>query len=59
MKRFSATIADFLSPYDKYLDSAIAPKNGNLYDSLMSKIYASPDAFSRYSGWKEIVHPKL
>lgn len=36
------------------MDSMIAPGNGDLYGSIINKIYGAPKAFDRIKNWKEI-----
>jgi len=57
MKRFAATIADSLPPKDEYLDSMIAPADGDMYGSIVNRLYNLPGTFSRYKNWKELVTP--
>lgn len=61
MKRYTAVIADTLQPDDGLCDVMIAPKDGNLYGSIVKQLYSSPGVFERAPFWKDIVKnaPKL
>lgn len=43
-----------LPPIEEMFDSMIAPQDGNLYKSVVSRIYSAPHAFSRISNWKDL-----
>jgi len=51
LKRFAARITDLLPPKDVFLDSMIAPEDGDLYGSIVNRLYHVPDTFTRYSNW--------
>ena len=55
LRRFTAVLADSLCVEDKLLDSMIAPRNGDLYNSIQNKIFSQPGVFERTKNWKEIV----
>ena len=39
---------------EEIVDSMIAPQDGKLYDSIVSKVYSAPGAFDRIRNWKEL-----
>lgn len=51
-KRHAVAITYCLPPYDTHFDSMIAPEDGELYKSIVSRIYNAPDAFGRIPNWK-------
>jgi hypothetical protein len=43
-----------LFPTEEMMDSMIAPKDGDLYKSVVSRMYAVPKVFERIDNWKEL-----
>jgi hypothetical protein len=41
-------------PIEELFDSMIAPADGNLYGSVVKRVYNAPNAFSRISNYKDI-----
>jgi len=41
-------------PPEIIFDSMIAPADGDLYKSVVNRIYTAPKAFDRIENWKEI-----
>ncbi len=57
MKRFAGAVADVLPPKDEYLDSMIAPADGDMYGSIVNRHYNLPGTLSRQQNWTELVPP--
>jgi len=38
-------------PSDDLMDSMIAPNDGNLYESIVSRVFTAPKAFERTKFW--------
>ena len=51
LKPFSAVVADTLQPHDRYIEVMIAPKDGDLYGSIVKQLYSAPGVFDRASFW--------
>lgn len=43
----------FLPSEDMY-DSMIAPRDGDLYNSVVNRVYSAPKAFDRIDSWREL-----
>jgi hypothetical protein len=43
-----------LAPPEDLFDSMLAPSDGNLYKSIVNRIYNAPNAFDRIKNWKEL-----
>jgi hypothetical protein len=43
-----------MPPFEDLFDSMLAPNDGNLYKSVVNRIYNAPNAFSRIANWKEL-----
>jgi hypothetical protein len=41
-------------PSEELFDSMLAPEDGNLYGSVVKRIYSAPNAFTRIGNYKEI-----
>jgi hypothetical protein len=54
LKKHIIPIVETFYPGDEMMDSMIAPGNGDLYGSIVNKIYGAPKAFDRIKNWKEI-----
>ena len=39
---------------EEMTDSMLAPQDGDLYGSIIRRIYSGPKAFERISNWKEL-----
>jgi hypothetical protein len=55
LKRHVISLTDLFYPYDDMMDSMIAPGDGDLYGSIVNRIYHSGDAFERASNWKDCI----
>jgi len=53
-KRHVIRLTYAMLPYEGLIESMIAPEDGRLYESVINRVYTSPDAFGRISNWKEI-----
>jgi hypothetical protein len=51
VKRHAISLVDTFYPPEDLFDSMIAPGNGNLYESILNRIYYSGNAFSRSNQW--------
>lgn len=47
-----------MMPSEELFDSMIAPLDGQLYKSVVNRIYNAPEAFSRIPTWKELYQNK-
>ena len=54
LKRHVIAIADTLPPSEELVDSFLAPKNGDLYGSIINKVFTAPKAFERYPQWRTL-----
>ena len=41
-------------PFEDLMDNMLAPENGELYKSIMNKIYTAPRVFERIGKWKDL-----
>ena len=57
LKRHIVPIVETFYPGDEMMDSMIAPSNGDLYGSIVNKIYGAPKAFERIGNW-HLFHQK-
>ena len=55
VKRFAIPLVDSFYPGDEVFDSMIAPGNGDLYGSILNRIYYSGDAFGKIKNWEECI----
>ena len=53
VKRHAIPLVESFYPGEELFDSMIAPANGDLYGSILNRIYYSGDAFGRVSNWKD------
>lgn len=53
VKRHAISLVDTFYPDDELFDSMIAPANGDLYGSIINRIFYSGNAFERVKNWKE------
>lgn len=54
LKRHMISLVDTFYPGDEMLDSFLAPSDGDLYGSIINKIYTAPKAFERISNWRSL-----
>ena len=47
-------LTDSFYPPEEYLDSMIAPLDGDLYKSVVNSVYTSPKAFERMESWRSL-----
>ena len=52
MKKHVIPIIETFVPSDDMMDSFIAPADGDLYGSIINKVYTSPKAFERTKIWR-------
>ena len=55
VKRFAIPLVDSFYPGDEVFDSMIAPGDGDLYSSIINRIYHSGDAFGKIKNWEECI----
>jgi hypothetical protein len=53
-KRHAVAFTYALMPVEDQLDSMLAPQDGELYKSIVSRMYNAPRAFERIENWKEL-----
>jgi Acyl-CoA oxidase len=51
VKRHAIPLVETFYPGDEVFDSMIAPGNGDLYGSILNRIYYSGDAFGKIKNW--------
>jgi hypothetical protein len=54
LKKHAVRLTYCLLPPESMTESMIAPADGNLYKSVVNRIYSSPNAFERIGNWKEL-----
>lgn len=42
------------SPSEDMMDSMIAPLDGDLFNSVVNRIYSAPKTFERSENWREL-----
>jgi len=52
LKKYAVPLVDAFYPLEDLMDSMIAPNDGNLYASIINRVYTSPKAFERTKEWK-------
>ena len=53
LKRHAISLVDAFYPCDGMMDSMIAPGDGDLYGSILNRLYYTKDAFGKVKNWKE------
>ena len=53
-KKYAIPFIESASPFEEVVDSMIAPQDGRLYDSIVSKVFSAPGAFERIRNWKDL-----
>jgi hypothetical protein len=51
LKRHIIPLVETFYPIDELMDSMIAPGNGDLYGSIVNKIYGAPKVFHKTPNW--------
>ncbi len=54
LKRHIIPLVETFYPGDDMMDSFLAPSNGDLYGSIVNKVYSAPNAFSKIKNWQVI-----
>lgn len=54
MKRHMVALTYMFKPDEELFDSMLAPKDGDLYNSVVNRIYTAPKAFERIENWKDL-----
>ena len=47
-------ITDAFYPPEEFFDSMIAPVDGDLYKSVINRVYTSPKSFERMDSWRSL-----
>ena len=58
LKKHIVKITETFPPSEEMTDSFIAPQNGDLYGSIINKVYTAPKAFERYEQWRSLYNQK-
>ena len=56
VKRHVVAITYGYNVSEEQTDSMLAPQDGDLYGSIVRRIYSAPKAFERISNWRELYH---
>ena len=59
VKRHVVRLTYCMLPPEHVLESMIAPENGKLYESIINRVFTSPDAFGRIGNWQELYQHSL
>ncbi len=54
LKRHIIALTYATSLAEDLTDSMLAPKDGNLYGSILQRIYSAPKAFERIENWTDL-----
>ena len=54
LKKHMISLVENFYPGNEMFDSFIAPADGDLYGSIINKVYTAPKAFERISNWKNL-----
>lgn len=54
LKRHMVALTYGFSPSDDLTDSMLAPLDGDLYNSVVSRVYTAPKAFERSQNWRDL-----
>ncbi len=54
LKRHAVALTYGMYPSDDLFDSMIAPLDGDLYNSVVNRVYTAPKAFERSKTWREL-----
>lgn len=54
LKRHIIPLVETFYPGDEMMDSFLAPGNGDLYGSIINKVYSAPNAFGKIKNWQVI-----
>ncbi len=57
VKRFAIPLVESFYPGEELFDSMIAPGDGDLYGSILNRIYYAKDAFGRARNWEDCRDP--
>ena len=55
LKRHAIPLVEAFYPGEAMMDSMIAPADGDLYGSVINRIFYSGDAFGKAANWKQNV----
>ena len=56
LKRHMIALTHAFTPSEELMDSMLAPQDGDLYNSVVNRIYSAPHAFNRTENWRELYH---
>ncbi|CDW72715.1 peroxisomal acyl-coenzyme a oxidase 3 [Stylonychia lemnae] len=54
LKRHIIQLTYGMAPSEELVDSMIAPNDGNLFESIVSRVFTAPKAFERTEHWREL-----
>lgn len=54
MKRHTVALTYAFNPREDLFESMLAPRDGQLYKSIIQKVYSSPRAFERIASWRDL-----
>jgi len=54
LKRHVVALTYALPPSEDIYDSMIAPRDGDLYNSIVNRVFTAPNAFNRSKHWQEL-----
>jgi len=54
LKRHMIALTYSFYPVEKIFDNMIAPKDGDLYKSVVQKVFNAPKAFERLEAWRDL-----
>ncbi len=54
VKRHMISLFDHVYPGDEMLDSVLAPSDGDLYGTIINRVFTAPKTFERIRNWKEV-----
>ncbi len=52
LKRHIIPLVETFYPGDEMMDSFLAPGDGDLYGSIINRVYTAPKAFERIKNWQ-------
>jgi hypothetical protein len=55
-KRHAIKFSYSMYPPENMMESMLAPADGDLYKSILERVYAGPGVFERSTQWKELIH---
>lgn len=56
VKRHAIPLVETFYPGEEVFDSMLAPANGDLYGSILNRIYYSGKSFDRVANWEDCLN---